>query len=157
MSDQSKAAGEMDPLVRPFLEVWSSFLVQTGESARKLLESYDRSGNVGQLSRERLDSAREKMDDYLRSPEFLNAMKQNIDVMIKTKRQLNDLYRELAPHAGGAASGEFQELSEGLRAAGESVRARLSEIEKQMATVDAKLIQITSSDFFESASFHNDS
>ncbi len=118
---------------------------------RKLLETYDRSGNYPQLTRERLDSARERVDNYLRSPEFLNAMKQNIDVMITTKRQLNKLHRELVRQADSSPCGAVHELSEGLRAAGQSIRARLGEIEKKLATVDAKLIQITSSDFFESA------
>jgi hypothetical protein len=146
MSDPSKTAREMDPLLRPFLEVWSSFLAQTSESTRKLLESYERSGNFPQLRRETLDSARDRMDKFLRSPEFLRAMKQNIDVMIKTKRQFNELDRELARQAGISASGEVQELSERLRTVGQSIRARLIEVEKELATGDDRLVDIANAD-----------
>jgi hypothetical protein len=146
MSDESKTASQIDPLLRSFLDVWSSFAPQVSESTRKLFETYDRSGNSPRLSREWLDSARDSMDNYLRSPEFLSVMKQNIDVMIKTKQQLNGLYRELARQAGISTSGDIHELSKRLRGAGQSIRARLNDIENNLATIDEKLAQMASSD-----------
>lgn len=146
MSDQSKTASQIDPLLRSFLEVWSSCAPQVSERTRKLFESYERSGKSPQLSREWLDSARDSMDSYLRSPEFLSVMKQNIDVMIKTKQQLNELYKELARQAGISTIGDIHELSERLRAAGQSIRARLINIENNLATIDEKLVQMASSD-----------
>lgn len=94
MSDQSETARQFDPVMKPFMEFWNSFLEQTSESTSKLFDTYDGSADSPKLNREQLDAARESMDNYLRSPEFLNAIKQNIDAMIKAKRQLNDLHKE---------------------------------------------------------------
>lgn len=137
----------MDPLLRTFLEAWSSCAAEASESTRELFEAYDRSGDAPRLRRAWLDSARDNVDNYLRSPEFLNVMRQNIDVLIKAKRQLNELYKELARQAGISSSGDIHELSERLRAAGQSIRTRLIDIEKNLATIDEKLVQMARSDF----------
>ena len=87
MSDQA------DRFLQPFVEFWNGYLSNTDSATRKLL------GNVGDihrphaLNREQLDAISKVMDDYLRSAEFLNALRQSIDVIITAKKRLNDLER----------------------------------------------------------------
>ena len=83
MSDQS------DCLIQPFLEFWNRYVTDNDQGTSELLGSAADLNGSWVFSRERLDAISKAMDVYMRSSEFLNALQQNIDTIIATKKQMD--------------------------------------------------------------------
>jgi hypothetical protein len=76
------------------------------------------------------------MDAYMRSPAFLQTMKQNTDLMIKIKRQSDDLTAEFARNANIPTAADISGLFERLHSVEEAILNRLARIEDRLQTIE---------------------
>ena len=128
----------MEPLVQPFIEFWTSYIRQANENTRQLVENFDGASDVKTWQRRWSDAVSKSMDAYLRSPMFLQAMKQNTDLMIKAKLQTDDLATEVARNANIPTAGDISGLFERLHTVEEVILQRMERIDQRLQAIEAQ-------------------
>ena len=136
MSDEASANGQFDPIMQPFVDLWSSYVKQADDATRELLEGLDGNVDVKTWQRRWYDAVSRSMDAYMRSPLFLQAVKQNTDAMIKTKQHADDLATEFARNANIPTAGNISGLFERLHSVEEVILHRLGRIEQRLETIE---------------------
>jgi len=83
--------------------------------------------------------------DYMQSPQFLEAMKQNMDAAVAVRKQLNDFWTALHHQTQGVAREDVDGLARTLRHIEthlggrlDEMASRLGKIEEQLATLDGR-------------------
>jgi hypothetical protein len=79
------------------------------------------------------------MDAYMRSPVFLQAMKHNADMVVKVKRQADDLATEVARNANIPTAGDISGLFERLHSVEEVILSRLGRIEEKLQAIEQQI------------------
>jgi hypothetical protein len=139
MSNEREAIGLLDPVVQPFAEFWSSYFDQTNDATRELLADIDGKVGVKTWQRRWADAISKSMDAYMRSPVFLQAMKQNADLLIKAKRQTDDLTAEIARNANIPTASDISGLFERLHSVEEVILSRLGSIEERLKAIEEQI------------------
>ena len=80
------------------------------------------------------DAVSKSMDAYMRSPVFLQAMKQNTDAAIKIKQQADDLATEIARNANIPTASDISGLFERLHSVEEVILSRLGRIDERLTS-----------------------
>ncbi len=136
MPDETNNSGQFDPIIGPFVEFWSGYMKQAEDTTRELLEGIDEGANVKTWQRRWNDAVSKSIDAYMRSPLFLQAVKQNNDVMIKAKLQADDLAKEFARNANIPTAGDISGLFERLHSVEEVILQRLGRIEQRLEAIE---------------------
>jgi len=139
MSDKPSSNGQFDPMIQPFVDFWSSYAKQAEATTRELLEGLDGNADVKTWQRRWYDAVSKSMDAYMRSPIFLQAVRQNTDAMIKTKQHADDLTTEFARNANIPTAGDISGLFERLHSVEEVILGRLSRIEERLETIEQQI------------------
>ena len=139
MSRKSEAGGIPDPVARPLLEFWSSYIEQANAATKVLIESFGRQEEPEAWQRKWFDAVSKSLDAYLRSPTFLEAMKRNTDAMIMAKKQIDELSKEFAGRATSPTAEHPSDLSQQLRSVETTILARLGRLEERIGRVEAEL------------------
>jgi hypothetical protein len=139
MADDRESKNRFDPVVQPFVDFWSSYIKQANDTTRELFEGIN--GNAGAKTWQRrwYDTVSKSMDAYMRSPLFLQAMKQNTDAMIKAKRQVDDLATEIARNANIPTAADISGLFERLHSVEETILRRLGCIDERLTTIEQNI------------------
>jgi hypothetical protein len=136
VSERSESAAGADVYVQPYLDFWTSYFNQAAASTRTMLESASGGGaDPRALQRRWLEAVSRSMDAYLRSPLFLNAMKQNMDAAVNAKLQADDLSKEFARNANIPTAADISGLFERLRGMEDVIASRLAEIDERLDTI----------------------
>jgi hypothetical protein len=136
VSENSAATGGFDPTVQPFVDFWSCYITEANDATRRILEGVDGSADVKSWQRRWFNAVSKSMDAYLRSPMFLEAMKQNTDLIIKAKQQADDLTTEFARNANIPTAGDISGLFERLHSVEEVILGRLGQIEERLKAIE---------------------
>lgn len=136
MSANNEPASGFDPMIQPFVDFWSSYIKQANDSTRELIEEFDSSTDVKTWQRQWFDAMSKSMDAYLRSPAFLQTMKHNTDVVVKMKRQADDLAAEMARNANIPTTSDISGLFERLHSIEEVILHRLAHLEERLDAID---------------------
>lgn len=158
MSQKKDQPGDVPPdfeaLLRPMIEFWSSCCEQATDAGGAGLpaggESEAASG--GAWRRSWLDAASRSMEGYLRSPMFLETMKQHIDALIQAKRSgldpvppcPADQEDDAQPPAGDSAdtsadTAAADRLAQRLEALGHELSGKLSGVEQRLQAIERRL------------------
>lgn len=132
MSDDSNLSGGLDAVVQPYVNFWSDYIRQTNDVTRELLEGINGNSDAKSWQRRWFSVVSESMDAFLRSPVFLQAMKQNTDMAIKAKQQADDLGAEFARNANIPTANDISGLFERLHSVEEGIVVRLGRIEQRL-------------------------
>lgn len=127
-----------EELMKPFLDFWKGYLDRLDAPSRKLLETFTGTSDPRKFSPEMLEAASKSMEAYMRSPAFLQAMKQGIDKMIQTKRRMDALNPEIAAQLGLATAHEFHQLADRFKDVERSFSQRLRDIEIRVAAIERR-------------------
>src|SRR4029079_12871550 len=106
--------GACDPVMQPFVDFWSGYMKQANNATREFLDGIDDQANIKSFQRRWFDTVSKSAEAYLRSPAFLQPMKQNTDSAIKLKRETDDLANEMARNANIPTAGDISGLFERL-------------------------------------------
>ena len=138
VSENREPTGGFDPMIQPFADFWSSYIQQANDATRELFDGIDGSADVKTWQRRWFDAVSKSMDAYMRSPAFLQAMKQNTDLMIKTKQQADDLTTEFARNANIPTASDISGLFERLHSVEEVILGRLGRIEERLDAIEVQ-------------------
>ncbi len=136
MSNEHETDGLLDPVAQPFATFWSNYLEQANNATHDLLAGVGGIADVKNWQRDWSDAVSKSLDAYMRSPVFLQAMKQNADLMIKAKRQSDDLTTEIARNANIPTAGDISGLFERMHSVEEVILKRLGSIEERLKTIE---------------------
>jgi hypothetical protein len=138
MSNDPTTNGAIEPLVQPFIDFWGNYIRQANENTRQLVENFDGASDVKTWQRQWSEAVSKSMDAYLRSPMFLQAMKQNTDLMIKAKQQADDLATEVARNANIPTAGDISGLFERLHTVEEAILQRMDRIDERLKAIEVQ-------------------
>jgi hypothetical protein len=136
VSDNHQASSHYDPVVQPFVDLWSSAIERSNNATRELLQDLNDGAGSKAWQRKWFDAVSKSMDAYMRSPMFLQAMKQNTETVIKVKRQADDIAAEIARNANIPTATDISGLFERLHSVEEVILARLGRIEERLRAIE---------------------
>ena len=139
MADEKQTNGAFDPVVRPFAELWSDYAKQANEATREMLNGIDDSSNIKAWQRRWFDAVSKSAEAYMRTPVFLQAMKQNTDTAMKLKRQSDDLVSEIARNANIPTASDISGLFERLHSIEEVILGRIGRIDERLDSIEEKI------------------
>ena len=114
MAADSKTNGMFDPIMQPFVDLWSDYFKQANDVTRVFLDGIDDSIDLKAWQRRCLDSVSKSLDAYMRSPAFLQAMKHNMDSINHAKQRFDDVATEIARNANIPTANDISGLFERL-------------------------------------------
>ena len=138
MSGDHDNANHFDAVLQPFADFWSSYVKQADETTREYLDGLDGSEEVKTWQRRWFDAVSKSLDAYLRSPAFLQAMKHNTELAIKTKRQADDFVAEAARNMNIPTATDISGLFERLHSVEEVILTRLARIDERLQKIEQK-------------------
>ena len=126
----------VDP-ARDFLEFWRNYFEQTAIQTRILLEGMQGGKSLEQLNSQWLDSLSQSLEDFMRTPAFLEVLKQSIRRMIDLKlAQDQQMTQSMAGGAGLPQAADVAGVFDRVRSAERTVLTRLSGIEDRLAAIE---------------------
>ncbi len=139
MAGGGKRNGEFNSVVQPFVDFWSDYVQQANDATREFLDGIDDQTNVKSFQRRWFDTVGKSAEAYMRSPAFLQSMKQNSDAAIKFKRQADDLANEMARNANIPTTGDISGLFERLHSVEEAIVGRLGRIDERLKSIEERI------------------
>jgi hypothetical protein len=139
MAGASKTNGVCDPVVQPFVDFWLDYVNQANAATRQFLDGVDDQADIKTWQRRWFDTVSKSVDAYLRSPVYLQAMKQNTDAAVKLKQQTDDLLAEIARNANIPTTGDISGLFERLHSVEEVILGRLGRIDERLQTIEERI------------------
>ncbi len=124
-----------DP-ARDFLEFWRDYFEQTAIQTRILLESMQGGKSLEQLHSQWLASLSQSLEDFMRTPAFLEVLKQSIRRMIDLKLAQNQMTQSMAGGAGPPQAVDVAGVFDRVRSAERTVLTRLTGIEDRLAAIE---------------------
>lgn len=127
-----------DP-VAPIAEFWTQWFAASNEHARGFLEALHGLGDPEELQRRWLDAVGRTLDDFLRSPAFLEAMQRQLKGMTDLKLMQNQVTDDLARHVGITLASDVTGLYERLGATERAILGRIKAIETKIDALESRL------------------
>jgi hypothetical protein len=103
-----------------------------------MMASAQRGVNSQPLSEEGLASLCANMDQWLRSPVFLEALKQSLGRMVELK-QLQNQFTDAVSEQAGPAAVDFGGLLKRIEIAQQTILQRLAALEERLLAIDGSL------------------
>jgi hypothetical protein len=127
------------PLLEPYREFWAEYVQRASDAARQMFQSATGAdADPRTWQRRWLEAVGQSVDAYLRSPAFLDAMKQNMDMMIKAKLQADDFTKEFARNANLPTASDVTGIFERLRSVEDAILARLAQMDRRLEAIEAR-------------------
>lgn len=139
MSSNGSTQLVFDPVVQPIMDFWSSYMKQADDATRHLLEGLDDGSAVKGWQRRWMEAVSKSMDAYMRTPMFLETMKNNTNAVVKMKMQADDLAKEMARNINMPTTGDISGLFERLHSVEEVILRRLTKIDERLQSVEKQL------------------
>jgi hypothetical protein len=132
-SDKSNegVSSAADP-ARDFLEFWRNYFEQTAIQTRILLEGMQGGKSQDQLHNQGLTSLSQSLDGFMRTPAFLEALKQSLKRMIDLKLMQDQVAQTVSQQTGLPLTADITGLFERVHSAEQTIM-------KQLATLDDRL------------------
>jgi hypothetical protein len=121
------------------MDFWSGYMKQANDATREFLGGIDDQTNIKTFQRRWFDTVSKSAEAYMRSPAFLEMMKQNTDAAIKLKRQTDDWLSEVARNANIPTAGDISGLFERLHSVEEVILNRLNRIDERLEAIEDKV------------------
>jgi hypothetical protein len=136
MSDQPTKT--TDPVMQPFVDFWTSYIHDANEVTKAMFTQGDGSDPKA-WQRRWLDAVSASMDAYMRSPSFLESMKQNLDRTIQAKVHTDNLTKEIARNLDVPTVSDISGLFERMHSIEDTIVARLNALDQRLERIEKKL------------------
>src|SRR5512135_211840 len=118
---------------------WTQWLEQSSRSTQTLLEAMQATGDPKKVHQHWLDAVAQSLENFMRTPAFLEAMKQNLKVVTDLKGLQNQIVQGTARELGMPLADDITGLFERLNSVEQKILTRLGALDSQLSTVEAKL------------------
>ncbi len=117
---------------------WTQWLEQSSRGTQALLEVMQAAGDPQQIQRRWLDAVSRSVDDFMRTPAFLEVLKNNIKAMTDLKALQDQAIQDTARQFGMPLAADITGLFERLHSTEQTILGRLKEIEDRLKAIEAK-------------------
>jgi len=132
------AAADTDPAVTLF-SFWTQWMEQSARGTQAVLEAMQSAGDLQQLQRNWLDPIARSMEDFMRTPVFLETLKRNLKVLTDMKHLQDQIVGDIARQLGRPLASDITGLFERLQSTEQTIITRLRAIEDRLKAVEEKL------------------
>ncbi len=139
MSNNGSTQFSFDPVVQPLVDFWSSYVKHADDVTRQVFEGLDDGSAFKNWQRRWMEAISKSMDAYMRTPAFLEAMKNNTNAVVKMKSQADDLAKEMARNINLPTTGDISGLFERLHSVEEVILRRLTKIDERLQAVEKQV------------------
>ncbi|MFO0890604.1 MAG: hypothetical protein U0790_15850 [Isosphaeraceae bacterium] len=128
----------VDP-AREFLEFWRNYFEQTAIQTRILFESMQGGKSFEHLHHQWLETLSAGLDGFMRTPAFLEVLKQSLKRMTDLKLAQDQMAQSVAQQAGLPMAGDLTGLFERVSSAEQTILKRLERVEERLRTIETAL------------------
>ncbi len=139
-SDKSNESVSLaaDP-ARDFLEFWRNYFEQTAIQTRILLEGMQGGKSLDQLHTQGLESLSQSLDGFMRTPAFLEVLKQSLKRMIDLKQMQNQMSQSIVQQTGLPLAADVTGVFERVHSAEQTILARLAMLDDRLKAIEKTL------------------
>jgi len=127
-----------DP-ARDFLEFWKNYFEQTAIQTRILLEGMQGGKSLDQLHNQGLESLSDSLDGFMRTPAFLEVLKQSLKRMIDLKRMQDQMSQSVAQQTGLPLAAEVTGVLERVQSAEQTILKQLAMLDDRLKAIEKAL------------------
>jgi len=140
-SDKSNegVSSAADP-ARDFLEFWKNYFEQTAIQTRILLESMQGGKSLDRLHNQGLASLSESLEGFMRTPAFLEVLKQSLKRMIDLKRMQDQVAETVAQQTGLPLKADVTGVFERIQSAEQTILKQLAMLDDRLKAIEKTLI-----------------
>jgi len=142
MSTDSKSEPTPDAAADPataLFSFWTQWLEQSTRGTQAMLEAMQTASDPQQAQRHWVDAVSSSIEDFMRTPVFMEAMKRNLKMTTDLKRLQDQTLQGAARHLGQPMAADITGLFERLNSTEQTIVARLRAIEERLKAVEGKL------------------
>jgi len=131
----SSVAADPSTMVASF---WAQWLEQSSRGTQALLEAMQAAGDPQQLQRHWLDAVSRSLDDFMRTPTFLQLVGNNLKAVTDLKGMQDQVIQDTARHFGLPMAADITGLFERLHSTELNIINRLQAIEERLKAIETK-------------------
>jgi hypothetical protein len=135
---QTPPGAATDPVAALF-SFWGQWMEQSARGSQAMIELVQKAGDPQQFQRQWLDAVARSLDEFMRTPAFLDAMKRNLKTITDLKVLQGQVVGGAAHQLGMPLAEDITGVSERLRGAELAIVGRLKAIEDRLKAMEAKL------------------
>ena len=117
---------------------WTQWLEQSSRGTQALLEVMQGAGDPQQLQRRWLDAMSRSLDDFMRTPTFLQLVGNNLKAVTDMKGMQDQVIQDTAHHFGLPLAADITGLFERLHSTEQNIINRLQAIEERLKAIETK-------------------
>jgi len=117
---------------------WTQWLEQSSRGTQALLEMMQSAGDPRQVQHHWLDAVSRSLDDFIRTPAFMELMKQHLKGITDLKGLQDQTVKGAARQLGMPLADDITGLYERLHSTEQTILNRLRAIEDQLKAIEAK-------------------
>jgi hypothetical protein len=127
-----------DP-ARDFLDFWRNYFEQTAIQTRILMESMQGGQTPEQLHNQWLGSLSQGLESFMRTPAFLEVLKQSLKRMIDMKLLQDQMAQAAAAQTGLPLASDVTGVFERVHSAEQAIMTRLAALEDRLKSIETIL------------------
>ena len=117
---------------------WTQWLEQSTRGTQALLEVMQSAGDPQQLQRHWLDAVSRSLDDFMRTPAFLQLLGNNLKAVTDLKGTQDQVIQDTARLFGLPLAADITGLFERLHSTEQNIINRLQAIEERLKAIESK-------------------
>ena len=117
---------------------WTQWLEQSSRGTQALLEVMKAAGDPQQIQRRWLDAVSRSLDDFMRTPTFLELLKNNLKAITDLKGMQDQVVQDTARQFGLPLAADITGLFERLHSTEQTILDRLKAIEDRLKAIETK-------------------
>jgi len=139
-SDKSNdsVSSAADP-ARDFLEFWRNYFEQTAIQTRILLEGMQGGKSLDQLHTQGLESLSQSLDGFMRTPAFLEVLKQSLKRMIDLKQMQDQIAQTVSQQTGLPLTADIRGVFERVHSAEQTILKQLAMLDDRLKAIEKTL------------------
>jgi hypothetical protein len=131
----SSVAADSSALMSSF---WSQWLEQSHRGTQAVLEAMRFAGDPQQIQRRWLDAVSRSLDEFMRTPAFLELLRNNLKAITELKGLQDQVVQETARHLGLPLAADIAGLYERMRIVEQNILNRLQAIEERLKIIESR-------------------
>jgi hypothetical protein len=139
MSTVATGTSDFDAVLSPFVEFWKDYTKRADDMTRELFSGFDDGSEIKSWQRKWMDSVSRSMDAYMRTPAFLEAIKQHTEAVVTAKQRSDDLCAEFARNANIPTTNDISGLFERLKSFEGTIVSQLTRVEKRLDAIETRM------------------
>jgi hypothetical protein len=117
-------------------EFWAQCFAQSNEQARAVLDAMRTVGEPQEMYRRWLDAVAQTLDDFMRTPAFLEAMSRQLKLITDMKVMQDQVIQDAARHVGAPTVNDIAGLFERLNGTERALQAQLRAIQERLDRIE---------------------